>query len=462
MRRELLRFDGAVERDPAIHSWMNERAGELGDIARQWFEQMRCCGDEVRELLHDGCPTACLGDVPFGYVNVFQSHVNVGFFQGAALPDPARLLEGTGKFMRHVKLRPGTPTNAGALERLIELAYSDMKRRVEHGEAKLYFLFLLAFPLLAFPLAAQAPFKATAQLNVPAQLGTKVYVSGSKEILEIGRHREITLESAELALSFPNHEENVVAASSEKLLILRSRLGNPEKKSNFNVGPSDAFGFRIWQAYKGTGKFQFVFHLDPETLKHARRNVKGGESVKLVSVWRIPADFRDFRLGLSTQGATMVPWYDLNASIGKLNSLFADPDGIDSKPSASVPAGKSFEMDGLQIDPRGVSRPSRVAGAAVDPTKPVYVVSLSVSNRLLLPARWGWQYFTAELVGSDGSVTKAYPDLINEATDTSWAGDLASGQATKSQLLFYPSGKIQPAALRLTNGATGRIVEIRL
>jgi hypothetical protein len=133
MRSELLRFNGTVERDPAIDAWMNEHAGELGTIARQWFEVMRQCGDEVRELLHDGCPVACLGDVPFGYVNAFSSHVNVGFFHGAALPDPSHLLQGTGKFMRHVKLRPGTPTDAAALTGLINTAYSDIKARVENG-----------------------------------------------------------------------------------------------------------------------------------------------------------------------------------------------------------------------------------------------------------------------------------------------------------------------------------------
>jgi hypothetical protein len=132
-RTELFRLVGAVERDPAIDRWMNEHAGELGAIARQWFEVMRERGDEVRELLHDGCPVACLGDVPFGYVNVFTSHVNVGFFQGAALPDPAGLLQGAGKFMRHVKLRPGAATNAAALRSLIEAAYADIKDRVENG-----------------------------------------------------------------------------------------------------------------------------------------------------------------------------------------------------------------------------------------------------------------------------------------------------------------------------------------
>ena len=132
-RTDLLRFNGTVERDPAIDAWMKDHPGDLGDIAHRWFEVMRKCGDEVRELLHDGCPVACLGDVPFGYVNVFTSHVNVGFFQGAALADPARLLEGNGRFMRHVKLRPGIAANDVALSRLIEAAYADIKARVEHG-----------------------------------------------------------------------------------------------------------------------------------------------------------------------------------------------------------------------------------------------------------------------------------------------------------------------------------------
>ena len=133
MRTDLLRFNGAVERDPAIEAWMKQHGGELGAIARQWFAAMRKCGDEVRELLHDGCPVACLGDVPFGYVNIFTSHVNVGFFHGASLPDPARLLQGAGRFMRHVKLLRETPTNTAALHAIIEAAYADIKFRVENG-----------------------------------------------------------------------------------------------------------------------------------------------------------------------------------------------------------------------------------------------------------------------------------------------------------------------------------------
>jgi hypothetical protein len=135
IRSEFLRYDGAQKRDPAVDAWLQRHQGELGDFARQWFQRMRNCGNDVSELVHDGCPVACLGDLPFAYVNVFSTHVNVGFYQGAALPDPAHLLHGTGKFMRHVKLKPGSYTDTTALAHLIEAAYSDIKLHIKNYQA---------------------------------------------------------------------------------------------------------------------------------------------------------------------------------------------------------------------------------------------------------------------------------------------------------------------------------------
>jgi hypothetical protein len=131
MYRELLfEFPTAVRSDPAVEAWFDARPKELVAIARHWFDVMRGCGDDVRELLHDGHPTACVGESAFGYVNAFTVHVNVGFFQGTELADPDGLLEGTGKFMRHVKLRPGHDVDIEALTILIEAAYTDLKRRL--------------------------------------------------------------------------------------------------------------------------------------------------------------------------------------------------------------------------------------------------------------------------------------------------------------------------------------------
>jgi hypothetical protein len=133
---QIFRLSGSVKRDPAIRAWMNEHPGELGAIARHWFDVIRDCGDDVRELLHDGHPTACVAGAAFAYVNAFKAHVNIGFFRGAELADPAGLLQGTGKYMRHVKLMPDGDLDATALIKLIESAYTDMKRRLQAAQTR--------------------------------------------------------------------------------------------------------------------------------------------------------------------------------------------------------------------------------------------------------------------------------------------------------------------------------------
>jgi hypothetical protein len=129
-----LRFNGAVRREPQIDRWFETRQPELAAIARKWFARMRDCGEDVTELLHDGHPTACVGDAAFGYVNVFSAHVNIGFFHGASLPDPNRVLQGTGKFMRHVKASPAALPDDAPLEALIRAAYRDIKAKLAGAE----------------------------------------------------------------------------------------------------------------------------------------------------------------------------------------------------------------------------------------------------------------------------------------------------------------------------------------
>jgi hypothetical protein len=127
----IFRLPGGVERDPAIDAWFGEQVPDLGAIAREWFERMRACGDDVRELIHDGYPTACVEDAAFAYVGALRAHVNVGFFLGAELDDPAGLLQGTGKRMRHVKIKPDAIPDPRALQALIDRAYADIKPRLE-------------------------------------------------------------------------------------------------------------------------------------------------------------------------------------------------------------------------------------------------------------------------------------------------------------------------------------------
>jgi len=126
---DLFTLNGAMKHDPRIAAWFS-RLEPHRLIVQPWFERMRSCGADVREIFHDGCPVVCVGDAPFGYVNAYKAHAGVGFFRGADLPDPAGLLEGAGKRMRHVKLRPGVAPNENALEALIAAAYRDIRERL--------------------------------------------------------------------------------------------------------------------------------------------------------------------------------------------------------------------------------------------------------------------------------------------------------------------------------------------
>lgn len=131
---QLFRLPRAVRDDPAVQAWFAAPDDELRRLAKPWFERMRGCGADVHELIHDGQPTACVGEAAFGYVDAFRAHVNLGFFHGAVLEDPAGLLEGSGKRMRHVKLRPGQALDVKALEALIAAAYRDIRTRLEAAE----------------------------------------------------------------------------------------------------------------------------------------------------------------------------------------------------------------------------------------------------------------------------------------------------------------------------------------
>lgn len=123
-------FPSAVRHDPAIDAWFVQPDHEMRLVVRPWFERMRGCGADVRELMHDGWPTACVGEAAFGYVAAFTAHANIGFYHGADLDDPHGLLEGAGKRMRHIKLRWGAPVDEAALTALIAAAYRDIRGRL--------------------------------------------------------------------------------------------------------------------------------------------------------------------------------------------------------------------------------------------------------------------------------------------------------------------------------------------
>lgn len=131
----LFHFASAVDRHPDVAAWFGG-SEPLRDLVRPWFAALRAADEDTRELLHDRRPTACVEDAAFAYVDAFTAHAAVGFLHGAALPDPAGLLEGTGKAGRHVKLRWGQPVDEPALAALIAAAAADMRRRLAAHEPR--------------------------------------------------------------------------------------------------------------------------------------------------------------------------------------------------------------------------------------------------------------------------------------------------------------------------------------
>jgi hypothetical protein len=126
----LFRLPGAVRCDPEVEAWF-ARGDALRGMVQPWFETLRGCGADVRELIHDGRPTVCVEDAAFAYADAFAAHANLGFFYGAMLDDPTGLLQGAGKRMRHVKLHWGEPPDDAALQALISAAYRDIWRRLD-------------------------------------------------------------------------------------------------------------------------------------------------------------------------------------------------------------------------------------------------------------------------------------------------------------------------------------------
>lgn len=61
----------------------------------------------------------------YAYLTVHAAHVNLGFYRGAELPDPAALLGGPGKQMRHMRLDGPDDVNSPEVADLLRAARAE-------------------------------------------------------------------------------------------------------------------------------------------------------------------------------------------------------------------------------------------------------------------------------------------------------------------------------------------------
>jgi len=64
----------------------------------------------------------------FCYIGAHREHVNLGFYYGAELADPEGLLEGTGKNLRHIKVREVEEVAQPALRHLVQSSLEERKK----------------------------------------------------------------------------------------------------------------------------------------------------------------------------------------------------------------------------------------------------------------------------------------------------------------------------------------------
>ncbi|MCY4140215.1 MAG: DUF1801 domain-containing protein [Rhodobacteraceae bacterium] len=102
-------------------------------------EAVRPVAQALRQTIYEVDPEACevvrLGDRAatygvgprkmidgYAYILPHKGWVNLGFYQGANLADPEGLVEGTGRKMRHVKVRSTDEANRPAVRALLKAA----------------------------------------------------------------------------------------------------------------------------------------------------------------------------------------------------------------------------------------------------------------------------------------------------------------------------------------------------
>jgi hypothetical protein len=115
---------GLVE-DEKIDSLLSRRTAEVQGLARAMRALVRDAAPRAAEVIYHGA--LCYGATARPstlkvYLSFHASHVNLGFYFGANLPDKDALLEGDGKRMRHIKIRSQVEIRKQPFQRLIKAA----------------------------------------------------------------------------------------------------------------------------------------------------------------------------------------------------------------------------------------------------------------------------------------------------------------------------------------------------
>jgi hypothetical protein len=110
--------------DPAVDIFLRSYSPEVRAIALKTREIIRTVLPTVTEKVYPGWKVIQYGagdkreDV-FAVISPQRERINLGLANGAALPDPEGLLEGTGTGIRHIKITSAEAAEAPAVRDLV-------------------------------------------------------------------------------------------------------------------------------------------------------------------------------------------------------------------------------------------------------------------------------------------------------------------------------------------------------
>ena len=116
-----------------IDAYVEEKDTALGEVAQGLRRLVKKTVAGTRESVNPWKIPTFESNGPMCFFTVGKNHVTFGFLRGTSLPDPANLLEGTGKNLRHVKLRSLDDLRKPALKKLIQAAARLNKKEPMEG-----------------------------------------------------------------------------------------------------------------------------------------------------------------------------------------------------------------------------------------------------------------------------------------------------------------------------------------
>lgn len=307
-------------------------------------------------------------------------------------------------------------------------------------------LFLFATTLVTTGQTA-TQHKYDAKLGTFYKLGPEVFVSGSKEKLEIGVQRLVALKSVKTCIAFATKNETIVAKEGRILVIFTATIKNPEKNP-ISIFSSQTFGLRLYDSGFKSGDVNYVGGYDA-SLSLVNKSIKSGESIDVICVYQFPQVLKNLRIGIyyDRQGTTNVPKYDLTSSLPEPTSVFGKSK-LSYDGSATVKAGQEFDFEALMFK---VIDCKQIADKG-------YRVRVEIRNPMLKPVSWGWQYAKAEVSDESGNVTAYFPAFY--AVTEGYSTEVNAGQTVIGDYQFYPAKRLAPKTFSLTMNATKRSVTV--